>query len=140
MSTRRLALIVAGGLLAAFVLVFGSMSLLSFLMSDPPPDRSEATLEFIAIDADDGKCLLNREDVAAGVHEFWVITQDSGATVELHDETGNAVFWSDDPQRSEVVRGQEGNDALELEEGRYTLVCRYPGGPTGETTLTVTAD
>lgn len=140
MSTRRLALIVAGGLLAAFVVVFGSMYVLAFLVSDRPPDRSEAPLEFIAVDADDGQCALNREDVAAGVHEFWVITQDSVATVELRDETGNAVFRSDDPQGSEVVRGQEGNDALELEEGLYTLVCRYPGGPTGETTLTVTAE
>lgn len=136
MNARRLALIIAAGVLGAFVLVIGFM----FSMGDPPPDPSEAPLEVVANDADGESCILNREDVAAGRHEFAVITEGSGAAVELHDETGNAVFRSDNPEGSAVAEGQEGIGALELSEGQYTVVCLYPDGARGETPLVVTTE
>lgn len=135
MSTRRLALILFGGVLGVFLLVL----LLMFSMGDPPPDPSTAPLEVVANSPDDGRCLLNREDVAAGMHEVSVITERSDATVALRDETGQTVFQSEDPQVPPADEEPE-PAGVELVEGQYTVICQYPDGTTGETPLTVTAD
>ena len=135
-SPRRLALTLAGGVLGVLVLVM----VLMFSMGDPPPDPSTAPLEVVVNDAEDGRCILNREDVAAGVHEFVVIAEGSGATVELRDQTGQTVFQPEDPPASAVGEQQEGAGVVELVEGRYTVVCQYPGGATDEARLIVTAD
>jgi hypothetical protein len=135
MSTRRLALILFGGVLGVFLLVL----LLMFSMGDPPPDPSTAPLEVVANDPDNGRCLLNREDVAAGMHEISVIIEASDATVVLRDEAGKTVFQSEDPQVPPADEEPEVT-GVELVEGQYTVICQYPNGTTGEASLTVTAD
>ncbi|WP_139186294.1 hypothetical protein [Arthrobacter subterraneus] len=135
MSARRPALILFGGVLGVILLVL----LLLSSMGDPPPDPSTAPLEVVANSPDDGRCLLNREDVAAGVHEVAVITESSGATVVLRDEAGQTVFQSEDPQVPPADEEPEAT-GVELVEGQYTALCQYPDGTTGETPLTVTAD
>lgn len=136
MSTRRLALTLTSGVLGVFLLV---LLLLMFSSGDPPPDPSTAPLEVVANGPDDGRCLLNREDVAAGTHEVSVITEGSDATVALRDETGQTVFLSEDPQVPPADEKPE-PAGVELVEGQYTVICQYPDGTTGETPLTVTAD
>lgn len=135
MSAARVALTIAGQVVAFIAIVFGLLALLSIVIPDPPSGHDVTPLEFVAIDADDADCILNREDVPAGVHDFSLITEGSGATVELLDETGNAVF-----RGSEVVQGPTNYNVLALEEGRHTLICRYPGGVVGRATLEVTAE
>jgi hypothetical protein len=135
MSAARVALTITGQVVAFIVIVFSLLALLSIVIPDPPLVRDVTPLEFVAIDADDAQCILNREDVPPGVHDFSLITEGSGATVELLDETGNAVF-----RGSEVIQGPTNYNVLELEEGRHRLVCRYPGGAVGEATLDVTAE
>jgi hypothetical protein len=138
--SARSAVPIVGGVFGVLVLAVGLVVLLMSSMGDPPPDPSEAPLEVVANDADDSRCILNREDVAAGVHDFLVITEGSEATVELRDEVGTAVFESEGPQGSAVVEGQEGTAALQLGAGRYTVVCQYPDGSTGETPLIVSEE
>jgi hypothetical protein len=112
---------------------------------DPPPDPATAPLEVVANGKDAGKCVLNREEVAAGRHEVVVITEGLQATVELHDEGGKVLFrqkgdtWpqsSEDETMQEVTEDVE-DDSVKLAAGEYTFVCRYRGGPTGEARLTV---
>ena len=114
-------------------------------LGDPDPDPATAPLEVVANGNDAGRCVLNRESVAAGSHEVVVITEGVQAIVELHDEGGNVLFrqkgdtWpqsSEDETMPEVAEDAEG-DSVELAAGEYTFVCRYRGGPTGEAPLTV---
>lgn len=135
MSAARVALTATGQVVAFIAIVFSLLAVLSIVIPDPPLVRDVTPLEFVAIDADNAQCILNREDVPPGVHDFSLITEGSGATVELLDETGNAVF-----RGSKVVQGPTNHNVLELEEGRHTLVCRYPGGAVGKATLDVTAE
>lgn len=139
MSAAPVALTITGQVVAFIVIVFGLLALLSIVIPDPPTGRDIAPLEFVAIDANDAQCILNREDVAAGMHEVSLITEGSRATAELLDETGNAVFRSEDPG-PELAKEQMVPYAVKLEEGRHTLVCRYPSGAVGEATLDVTAE
>lgn len=139
MSAARVALTITGQVLAFIVIVFSLLALLSIAIPDPPSGRDVAPLEFVAINADDAQCILNRGDVAAGMHEVSLITEGSGAIAELLDETGNAVFRSEDPG-PELAKEQMIPYAVKLEEGRHTLVCRYLGGAVGEATLDVTAE
>lgn len=134
-----MALITTGGMVAFLILVSGLLTVLRMVIGDPSPGREVASLEIVTGDADDATCILNREDTAAGAHEVSVFWGSPGAAVELRDETGSTVFRREDPGPDPAMEQMDA-DPLTLAEGRYTVVCLYPNGETGEVPLTVTAD
>jgi hypothetical protein len=107
--------------------------LLAGCFGDPPPDPAEAPLEIVvgSTQQPDQPCLLNRGEVAAGLHPVTVISEAGTATVALRDEQGRTVFEG---------RSGPGQTSVELAEGEYTVECVTGDRPVGTVVLRVTPD
>jgi hypothetical protein len=107
--------------------------LLGGCLGDPPPDPAEAPLEVVAgsTQQPDEPCLLNRGEVAAGLHPVTVISEAGAATVVVRDGDGRSVLEQD---------SGAGETSVELAEGEYEVECLAGGASLGTATLRVTAE
>jgi hypothetical protein len=72
-------------------------------------------------------CLLNRDEVGAGVHEVLVVAELGAATVRLEDARGQVLAqWDVDPGAGE---GGHQTGEVRLSEGQYLFACELAGGP-----------
>lgn len=111
-----------------------ALASLSGCFGDPPPAPEVAPIEVVvgSRGTPSGPCLLNRDEVAAGVHDVTVIAERGPARVVLTDETGDVVL---DVGAAPGSVGQVAS--VRLDEGHHVVRCRIEGGAAGEAALRV---
>jgi hypothetical protein len=122
-----------------------------FLFSDPAPDPEVQPLEVVVNSHSNPErpCLLNVEQIRAGVHTVTVIGESGYARVRIVNQQQEVVFRTDNAgQRIEtdedgnitgIIGGEaEGEGAsAHLEPGTFTVQCHPRDGESGEATLEV---
>ena len=109
-------------------------SLLCGCMSDPAVDPEVQPLEIVAGNPDPkyGPCILNVEQVAAGVHDVVAIPMGGPATVRIVDPSGRAIFrravqgGAAEGEGSEVLAGDD--QSVRLAERQHRVECVLPTG------------
>lgn len=106
------------------IFVLPWLLLLSGCFGDGAVAPDIAPLEVVADSAaaEEERCMLNRFEVAAGVHEVLVIAQGSAVTVQVVGERGGPVL------KSEVDAGGAASTSVELAAGEYDVSCIWSSG------------
>ena len=121
-SAQRLGLALAGA------------TLLCGCLGDLPPDPEDQSLEIIVgnPDPEHGPCLLNVDEVGAGLHEVTPMSMAGNATVRILDPSGAVVFEravGEHPATGggrEVLEQEQGS--VRLDAGDHRVECTVSGG------------
>lgn len=100
-------------------------------LGDPGSPPEVAPIEVVARDTGEPACLLNRADVAAGVHQTFLLAEGGPATIRLLDPDGAVIL------ESAVADGDGATSNPELVEGDHVVECRWPDGERRTVQLTV---
>ncbi len=118
-------------------------------ISDGPEDPEVQPLEVVVNSPSrpDTPCLLNVEEVRAGVHGVSVIGESGYVRIRIRDERGRVVFRTDnagqrietdeDGNKTIIGAGEGDGPPARLATGTYTVECRPRTGEAREAALRV---
>lgn len=109
------------------------MLLLGGCFGDPPPDPEVQSLEIISGNPDPkyGPCLLNVDEVGAGIHDVTTMSMGGNARVRILDPAGVVVYERSVEEHPleggghEVLAEDQGS--VRLEAGDYRVECSVSG-------------
>lgn len=110
----------------ALLWLFACLLMLTGCLEDAPVAPQVAPIEIVARSAsasDRGAaCSLNRDEVAAGVHDVIVLAEGDAATIRITAADGSRVL------ESQARAGGAASTSLDLAEGEYDVECAWSAG------------